>query len=301
MLKDQDLPRLRNLLDAMPRLQKDIMIHALKYQNLEMVDLVLDSGLSIETSITPHDHTALLCATQQKDIDITRRLLEKGANVNCKDKEGYRCLHVAVEDGDLEMTTLLIDNGASVNVFTNDGLSPLINNLQSSPSLAIVKLLVESGANINQARSPVFTPLHAAAYNGYTDIVVYLLQNGADIECRSFNKMTPILYACKEGQMKTAEVLIENGANLRIKRPDGKSILAHVCLHGHESIVRLLVRNGIEIDEEALNIARQVGNEDILNYLLDDHETDTSSNRSNTNVSLIGAMLIAGSAWYFSK
>ena len=47
-------------------------------------------------------------------------------------------------------------------------------------NLVLVRLLHIHGADINKTDSDSWTPLHAAAANGYHSIVSYLLSHGAD-------------------------------------------------------------------------------------------------------------------------
>ncbi len=47
--------------------------------------------------------------------------------------------------------------------------------------LAIVKLLVKGGANVNIANRYSNTPVHIAAMNGHSEIVEFLVESRADI------------------------------------------------------------------------------------------------------------------------
>lgn len=60
----------------------------------------------------------LLKAVQAGQVELLKELIEKGADVNAKDKKDYErsALCLAVEEGSLSMVTLLIDAGADVNI-----------------------------------------------------------------------------------------------------------------------------------------------------------------------------------------
>ena len=56
----------------------------------------------------------------------------------------------------------------------------IIETFDISAVLKPVKLLVESGADINVKDDSVRTPLSIAAEHGYLDLVMFLARHGAD-------------------------------------------------------------------------------------------------------------------------
>ncbi len=82
----------------------------------------------------------------------------------------------------------------------------------------IVKMLVESGASVNQKASSenlLNTPLRTAVINGSYDIVEYLIQNGADVNTNSFRPMLMELPADdSDDSIKIAKLLIKSGADI---------------------------------------------------------------------------------------
>ncbi|KHN77683.1 Protein phosphatase 1 regulatory subunit 12A, partial [Toxocara canis] len=53
--------------------------------------------------------------------DVMRILLRAGADVNCRDRDGWTPLHAAAHWGEREAATLLVNHGASFNELTNNG------------------------------------------------------------------------------------------------------------------------------------------------------------------------------------
>jgi HEAT repeat protein len=95
----------------------------------------------------------------------------------------YACeftdLHYAIRhDADLEEIRELCRNGL-VNVGDEEGFTPLMKASGSEGSLAIVKLLLEFGADINAKSVKGTSALSMAALHDQQDVVEYLIAHGA--------------------------------------------------------------------------------------------------------------------------
>jgi len=86
--------------------------------------------------------------------------------------------------------------------------------------LAVVQLLLESGADVKARNDSGDTALHHAASQGYPRIVELLLANGADVETRNDSGETALHRAASTGRLKAPEVLLlllANGANVNAR------------------------------------------------------------------------------------
>ena len=63
-------------------------------------------------------------AASKGDLEKARILINRGEDVNLKDKEGYTPLHLAAYEGHFEVVKLLVENGANLNLKDKDGLTP---------------------------------------------------------------------------------------------------------------------------------------------------------------------------------
>ena len=79
------------------------------------------------------------------DVDAVRRLLEAGANPNAASDAGSTALMQAIHD--LDKTRLLLDAGANPNVRPDDGRTAVIVAASQFGSAAVVRLLLDRGAN----------------------------------------------------------------------------------------------------------------------------------------------------------
>ncbi len=123
-------------------------------------------------------------------------LVEKGADVNAKDNDGWTALMKASYFGNRyykEIVSMLLEKGADVNTKNNDGWTALmlaINNIdvgtfeegERIDSIEVVLILLKNGADVHAKNNNGCTALMFASQKGYTDntdIVRILIQNGA--------------------------------------------------------------------------------------------------------------------------
>ncbi|XP_065929084.1 uncharacterized protein [Magallana gigas] len=183
-------------------------------------------------------------------------------------KDTYACIHpihLVSAFYNFEMMRQLIKFGVDVNLrqFGNnsnkDGCTPLIyaataneNNKEDTSCETrrnkTIKLLLSSGANVNECKQNGSTPLHTACFYGLNSAVQLLLSNGANIHLCRKDGVTPLYLACLNGHDNTVSILINNGADTNLYEKDGSSPLSAACRSGHDSIVELLLSNGAKIN-----------------------------------------------------
>lgn len=94
---------------------------------------------------TAQDESPLMMASLKGDLDLVRKLIDRGADVN---KPGWTPLHYAATNGHLEIMQLLLDENAYIDAESPNGTTPLMMAAHYGSSAA-VKLLVEAGADPN--------------------------------------------------------------------------------------------------------------------------------------------------------
>jgi ankyrin repeat protein len=90
-----------------------------------------------------HGRTALLTAAFEGNLKNVKNLIEKGADVNVKKKDGKTALLLASGNSNgLQIIQYLIQNGAKINAQTKDGYSPLMWAAYNG-NIKIVKELIQ--------------------------------------------------------------------------------------------------------------------------------------------------------------
>ncbi len=92
----------------------------------EVAKLLLAKGAVLdERAKNKFENTALQTGLLCGEADAVKLLLEKGANPNVRQNEGFAPMHLAAELGRTDLVELLLAHGASVNPRSDKGESPL--------------------------------------------------------------------------------------------------------------------------------------------------------------------------------
>lgn len=119
-------------------------------------------------------------------------------------------LHVASRVGNLDIVKRLVDLGADVNVSGGTFETGPLKTAISSGHVEVVKYLLSQGANVDLSE-PFQNPLFSAIYNGRLDIVKLLIDHGIDTSVKytgeNMKNMDALAYARELGQQEIAEFL----------------------------------------------------------------------------------------------
>jgi ankyrin repeat protein len=121
----------------------------------------------------------LLEAAEKGNLKTVTDLLESSASPNVKrQNEGSSALMLACAKGHTEVAKALIDKGADVNAANQNGWTALMG-AASYGHLDIVKLLVERGADVNARHAYGYTGLKLAKGKNHKQIAEFLVKSGA--------------------------------------------------------------------------------------------------------------------------
>jgi len=106
-----------------------------------------------------YKRTFLILAASKGNEAVLKYLIEKGADIDFQDKNGYCALHFAAQNNEIGIAEILLDNGANSNLRDLYGNPPIWTAIfNSKEGFSIVKLLLENNADIetknNHGKSP---------------------------------------------------------------------------------------------------------------------------------------------------
>ena len=124
-------------------------------------------------------------------------------------------LGIAAHDGQFEIVKLLVESGADINHLCRC-YTPIFGAVWSE-NPEIVKYLINRGVgeSINFGCDHGWTPLHKAARKGYLDIVEILIDAGADVNSIDDADTTPLDHAADFHFSDVAKLLILHHAQFR--------------------------------------------------------------------------------------
>jgi len=198
-----------------------------------MLGRLIKSGADPNAPLTPARDTALMLAARTGKADAIRLLLEANADANARETwGGTTALMWAVAEGHTDAAKLLIDAGADVNArsyyvaaangrgfegrtpsasrteekveeFASGWLTPLMFAARDG-SLALTRMLVAAGADVNAVAGDGKTALALAIFNGSYDVASFLVDSKADVNKADAQRFTPLFWAVDRRNMETA-------------------------------------------------------------------------------------------------
>jgi ankyrin repeat protein len=162
--------------------------------------------------MNPEEITLFLRAAGTGKLDTIRKALAHGCPVNAVNHLGYTLLMSACASYRVEMVKRLLAAGADVNMKTNDDRTALHAAISSTPSLPedqaqCVRLLIDSGADLDAQDQSGCTPLMSAAWFGCTLAVKELLSQKASRHIRDKQGRTAEDLAKAKSRMDILEIL----------------------------------------------------------------------------------------------
>ena len=239
------------------------------------------------------DNSSLIRNVRRNKIDIVKRYLRNGADINVKDDNGFFPLLVAVDNNNYEMAKLLIYFGAELDlqtgkIYGKSGITDYGTALMYSARFDLyemAKLLIVSGADLNIQNESGKTALMIAAERGYEKLTKLLLSKGADVDIQSLDKMTALSYAARYGKTKTAKMLIAKGADVNHVHYYGKNPLIEATENGHYDTIKMLISKGADLNH------KNNGYDTALDIAKKNRDLAVKKNKSTTNIDKIIELL----------
>ncbi|EMT63017.1 Ankyrin-2 [Fusarium odoratissimum] len=217
-----------------------------------VVKLLLDE---LEASGRKRFGPALAYAVQHGHVEVVSMLLTAGASPGGDPEEplDYHSLKppliIAAQEGNEDLVTRLIKAGANVNQFFSQYGRSVTSLYAASLKghLAIMRQLLDAGADIDGKAGYLGTPLLAAVSEGQVEAMTLLLDAGADLQARStVNKFPALVVALDKGHPELVDRLINAGANVNDSTEYYGSALQAAAFKGYRDVAEKLLDVGAD-------------------------------------------------------
>ncbi|XP_068628040.1 SH3 and multiple ankyrin repeat domains protein 3 [Battus philenor] len=140
-------------------------------------------------------------------------LVNGGALLDYRTKDGSTAMHRAVEKNSLEAVKTLLELGASPNYKDSKGLTPLYLSVTNKTDPLLCETLLHDHATIGATDLQGWQEVHQACRNGLVQHLDHLLFYGADMNGRNASGNTPLHVCAVNAQDSCARQLLFRGCD----------------------------------------------------------------------------------------
>jgi len=171
-----------------------------------------------------------------------------------RDGNGMTPLFLAAMVGQPEIVRLLLNSGADMHAANRFGAMPL-HQAAYAGHRRIVEMLLERGEKVDVKDGDDRTALHLTAWNNRQEIALLLIEKGARVDTgdSAGKGATPLHYAAALGSADVARVLLEHCANIDAMAMEGATPLHIAVSRKRPELVRLLIRYEAEATRKDAN------------------------------------------------
>lgn len=260
---------------------KDVekLVDLAMYGNLKQVQQLIANGVDVN-AIAACNRTALSLAIQGGKIPVIQALLDAGADPNLPDEtdDGLAAASPLMQAASTffatnrgDMVRLLIQSGANLNQQDSEGRTALMHALGYS-DMDVIETLIKAGVDLDIQDNEGNTALMQVELSKSTKLVDLLKQAGAS---HKGLKEVELLQAIERGDTDRVKVLLQEKLNLNA-RLGQITMLCQAAREGHLEIAKLLIEAGADVNQRAseghfnpLLYAAYYGNLELVGILLE--------------------------------
>ncbi len=233
-------------LDAQSRTVTSLIMES---GNIMLAKKLLQGGALVDFKHTSGE-PALIQNIRDKNIGNVLTLINEGVDVNTTSMNGETALFAALKDGLYEPATALIAAGADVNGKTPSGVNMLTHICQSLPetpfkksdTTAIMRQLIDSGADLNATGNGGWRPLQWCVKYRHLDGINHILAKDQNVE-------ETLWIALQNEDDYTASLLLQKGANANEIGAEGRTPLMTMIRDNRSSMITELLNYGVDSEE----------------------------------------------------
>ena len=215
------------------------MKHAIRWMVLCLLGALATAALAQRGADQININGQFVMAARAGLVPRVQALLEQGASVNSRDRNGDSPLNMAATKGDATMVATLLDAGADPNLANIAGVTPLMG-AAFAPNEAIFRTLLAAGASTDPLDRVHKNAATYAAASGCTGCIQALADAGVQLDERLENDLTLLMWAAAYGHEATVRLLLAHGAERKARDARGKTAADMAREGNHLALASLL-------------------------------------------------------------
>ncbi len=206
-------------------------------------------------------------------------------------------IHEAIRRGDAAAVERLIAADPSLLRAKDADGSPPLNVAAQAGNVALARLLLDAGADINLGDNEGSNSLHLAASGGGAEMIDFLLSRGMDVNSADDNGSTAVLFAGGRRHWDVVRHLASKGGKLDCRTNGGSTLVHHAAYQGNLEVLRELAAKGLPLDAGAdqwgntpLTAAAMRNRIPVIEYLLENGASINETMRDGRTALITAAM-----------
>lgn len=202
----------------------------------------------------------LIEAVANQDKTKVRAMIKDGIDINMSNEHGRTALMMAEHIGDLDMVKILVEAGANLEQATKDNETAFLYACRVTENVEIIEYLIKQGVNTQAKTIYGNNALFVAAeYNKNWQVAEYLINTKLyDINDQNCNNAyTPLMAAVRYNNVDVINVLIDHGANLYAKDADGWLPVLHAAANYDDNPMNLIRLLGLDPQLFFFNVGKE--------------------------------------------